>query len=88
MNEQMILDELIVLLEAHGVQTRIEQLDGIPGGLCRIRGESILFVSRDTRTEELSALCADAVSRVIDIEKTYLRPEIRRFIENKANSVK
>ena len=31
---------------------------------------------------ETSTLCAETVGKLLDIETIYLRPEVRRFIEN------
>ena len=88
MNEQRILEELIVLLEANSVTIRTEPLGGSGGGLCTIKGEPIFFVDTQAPSAEVAALCAEALSKVVDIEKLYIRPEVRRFIENYSNSEK
>jgi len=71
-NEQRILEELLALLEASGV-TR---------GLCTIKGENVFFVDTQAASADAAAICADAVLRLLDIDKIYIRPEIRQFIEN------
>jgi len=81
MNEQRILEELLALLEANGVKIRNEPLGGSGGGLCTIKGEQIFFVDTQASSADSAAICAEAVSRLLDIEKLYIRPEVRQFIE-------
>jgi len=87
MNEQSILDELLVLLEANGVTIRNEPLGGSGGGLCTIKGEHIIFVDTQASSIVSAAICADAVSKVVDVEQVYIKPLIRQFIENNSNHV-
>jgi len=87
MNEQRILEELLALLEANGVKIRNEPLDGSGGGLCTIKGEQIFFVDTQASSADSAAICAEAVSRLLDIEKLYIRPEVRHFIENHSNQI-
>jgi hypothetical protein len=87
MNEQRILEELLALLEANNVTIRREPLGGTGGGLCTIKGEQIFFVDTQAPSAESAALCAHAAARVVDIEKIYIRPEIRQFVENHSNQV-
>ncbi|MHC4641758.1 MAG: hypothetical protein ACYS32_08950 [Planctomycetota bacterium] len=82
MNEQRILEELLSLLEANNVTIRNEPLDGSGGGLCTVKGQSIFFVDTQAPSAETAAICADAVSKVADIEKIYIKPEVRQFIKN------
>jgi len=35
-----------------------------------------------------AALCAEAVPKVLDIEQVYIKPQVRRFIENHSNKKK
>ena len=87
MNEQSILDELLALLEANGVTIRNEPLDGSGGGLCTIKGESIFFVDTQASSIVSAAICAEAVSKLVDVEQVYIKPLIRQFIENNSNQV-
>ena len=82
MNEQSILEELLALLEANGVTIRNEPLGGSGGGLCTVKGEQILFVDTQAASAEAAAVCAEAVSKLLDIEKLYIRPQVRQFVEN------
>ena len=86
MNEQRIIEELLALLEQSGVTIRSEPLAGSGGGLCTIKGEKIFFVDTQSSSAEMAAVCADAVSKVLDIEDIYIKPEVRQFIENLANN--
>ena len=85
MNEQIILEELLVLLEANGVTIRNEPLGGGGGGLCTIRGEHIFFVDTQASSAVSAAICAEAVSKVVDVEQVYIKPLIRQFIDNNSN---
>ncbi len=82
MNEQRILEELLALLEANGVAIRKEPLGGSGGGLCTVKGQAIFFVDTQATSAEVAALCSQAVSKTINIEQIYIKPEIRQFIEN------
>ena len=87
MNEQAILDELIAVLEANNVKIRNEPLGGSGGGLCSIKGEQIFFVDTQAPTADVAALCAEAVRRIVDTEKVFIKPQVRRFIEDHSSSV-
>ena len=87
MNEQNILDELLVLLEANGVIIRNEPLGGSGGGLCTIKSERIFFVDTQASSFVSAAMCAEAVQKVVDVEQIYIKPQIRQFIENHSNQV-
>jgi hypothetical protein len=85
MNDQNILDELLALLEANGVTVRNEPLGGSGGGLCTIKGQRIFFVDTQAASAVSAAICAEAVSKVVDVEQIYIKPQIRQFIENNSN---
>ena len=87
MDEQRILDELLALLEGQGVVIRNEPLGGTGGGLCTVRGSSIFFVDTEANSAETAARCAEAVGKLLDPEMVYIRPEVRRFIENHTGSM-
>ncbi len=86
MNEQRILDELLALLEGGGVTIRSEPLGGAGGGLCIVRGEKVFFLDTQAGSGESAARCAEAVGKVLDIENIYIRPEVRRLIEEQSGS--
>ncbi len=86
MEEQRILDELLALLTTGGVTIRSEPLGGAGGGLCAVRGQNVFFLDTQAGSGESAALCAEAVAKVLDIESIYIRPEVRRFIEEHSGS--
>ena len=88
MNEQRIVEELLTLLEANAVTIRNEPLGGSGGGLCTMKGQSIFFVDTQAQSADIAPICAEAVSKVADIEKLYIKPEVRQFIESHTPSVK
>ncbi|HCO95178.1 MAG TPA: hypothetical protein DIU00_14705 [Phycisphaerales bacterium] len=85
MNEQGILDELLALLEANGVTIRNEPLGGSGGGLCMMKGKYIFFLDTEAPSITSAVMCAEAVSKVADIEQIYIKPQVRQFIENHSN---
>ena len=85
MKKQRILEELLELMEANGVAVRREPLGGSGGGLCMLKNEQIFFVDTQASSAETAALCAEAVPKVVDIERVYIKPEVREFIENCSN---
>lgn len=87
MDEQRILDELLALLEGSGVEVRREAMGGGAGGLCAVKGQRIFFLDTESASSDSSILCAQAIARLMDIEGVYVRPEVRRFIENHAGSM-
>lgn len=85
MNEQNILEELLALLEANGVTIRNEPLGGSGGGLCSIKGQHIFFVDTQASSAVSAALCAEAVSKVVNVEQIYVKPQVRQFIDDNNN---
>ena len=85
MNDQRILEELLALLEAQNVKIRREPLGGRGGGLAAMKGETLFFVDTEATSADVAVLCADAVRRLVDIETIYLRPEVRLFLEGRAD---
>lgn len=82
MDKQSVLDELLALLEQNGVIVRTDALGGGGGGLCKIKDKTIFFVDSQSSTFENAQLCARSVAELVEIEKIYIRPQIREFIEN------
>ena len=82
MDKQSVLDELLALLEQNSVIVRTDALGGGGGGLCKIKDKTIFFVDSQSSTLENAQLCARAVAELLEIEKIYLRPQVREFIEN------
>ena len=82
MNDEAILEELVGLLENHGVKVRREVIDDSTGGLCRIGGKPVMFLNTITDPIKSAEACAKALCEVADIDSIYLRPNIRQFIES------
>jgi hypothetical protein len=81
MNTQTILEELLALLERHGVEVRIAALGGGADALCKVKDKYIFFVDTDSDTVDTAAACARAMGQTVDIETVYLRPEVREFVQ-------
>ena len=81
MNDQQILQELEGVLEALGVQVRHEMLEGSSGGMCTVQGRSCMFLDVSAQPSDLARLCAIAVMGKADIDRMYLKPEVRRYLE-------
>jgi len=86
MNDQQILEELEAVLEALGIQVRHEALDGFGGGLCTINGRCCLFLDTCAHPAELARLCAGELRKKADLDTVYLKPEVRRFLEQSASA--
>ncbi len=87
MNQQQILEELVSILEMNGIQVRDEPLSGQRGGLCTVRGRSIMFLDSDTDAQDNLDVCAEAVGRAINIEELYMKPQVRRYIEAHCDTI-
>jgi hypothetical protein len=85
MNAYKILDDLIALLDAHGVKIRMEYLDESPGGLCRLHETNILFLDKNAGADHQIQVCAGAILKLIDIGTVYLKPEVRQLLESVRN---
>jgi hypothetical protein len=85
MNDQQILDELEALLEALGICVRHETLDGLAGGLCTVNGRCCMFLDAFAQPSDLARLCAGELRKKADLETMYLKPEVRRFLDETAS---
>ena len=86
MDEQRILEELLALLEANGVEIRSEPLDGSGGGYCTVKGRRMFFVDTQAPSAVVAAICAEALPKVADIEQLYIKPQVRQFIQYHCSS--
>lgn len=82
MEEEAVLDELLALLEHSGVSIRTEPMGGAGGGLCKMKDKQVFFVDAEAATADMVAVCAEAVRETVDVEKIYIRPQIRAFLES------
>ena len=81
MDDKSILNELLDLAERLGVEVRHEFLGGEGGGMCRLRGQNVLFVDMAAMLEEQLAQTAGALAEVEHLEEQYLLPKVRQILE-------
>ena len=81
MTDEQILQELEAILEALGIRVRHETLEGFPGGMCMVNGRCCMFLDDRTQPADLARLCAGAVIRRMDLDTMYLKPAVRRYLE-------
>ena len=76
------LECLLTLAEQIGIDVRAEPMGGTGGGLCRLRGQRVLFVDTaadlDSRYEKTLA----ALAPLPELENRFLLPEIRRDVDH------
>ena len=82
MSDAALLEELVGILENHGVIVRRELIDESTGGLCRIGDRHVMFVNTSADPKTSAIACAKALWAVADIDGIYLRPDIRQVIES------
>ena len=80
------MDEMLALLEQNGVIIRNEAFGGGGAGLCKIRDKYTFFVDTQAGSGEMAMACSEAVTKLVDIENIYIRPQVRQFIEENSQS--
>jgi len=79
-----IENKLALLLEVCaklGLEVRPERLGGAGGGVCKLKGKSIVFIDLEAEPEvQYERLLAD-LSPFAQIDEMYLVPEIRSDLE-------
>ena len=75
------LESLLEVAEQIGIDVRAEPMGGEGGGLCRLRGKTVLFVDigADLATRYDRTLAA--LAPLPEIDQHYLVPEVRSDIE-------
>lgn len=81
MDIQARMEMWLKLADEAGLPVRREALGGSGGGLCRVRGEAVLFVdiSADEDTQYEKTL--GAMATLGDWNERYLPPEMREDLE-------
>ena len=83
LKDESILSQLEELAESLGVKIRYEQFkkEGafFPGGLCRVKGESILIINSKASMEDKIETLAKALTD-FDLSNVYMRPALRDFL--------
>ncbi len=79
MDVYALVEQLELLAERLGVAVRFESIEG-PGGLCRIKGEQVLFVNKDLDADDQALVMGAALSR-LDIDSVFMPPQVRELLE-------
>ena len=75
------LNAVMDVFERLGVHLRKERLGGAGGGLCRVRGERVLFIDVDADAATQLDRSLIALSTVPEIDSVYLVPALRERID-------
>ena len=86
MTDQQILQELETILESLGIHVRHEELEGFSGGLCTVNGCCSMFLDVSAQPADLARVCGKAVMSRADLDTMYLKPEVRRYLEEAVGS--
>ena len=79
MDDQALVEQLELVAEKLGIQVRFEAV-ARPGGLCTLKGETLLFVNPELPAEDQVHVMAAALSR-LDLSGVYMVPEVRDVLE-------
>jgi len=79
MDDQALVDQLELVADKLGIQVRFEAGAGL-GGLCTLRGESLLFVDPELPPEDQLHVMARALSG-LDLSGVFMVPEVRDVLE-------
>jgi hypothetical protein len=75
------LDELLAIAEKMGIIVRAEPLGGEGGGLCQLRGRSILFVDTAADLATRYRRTLEALADWPGLDEQFLRPDTRDAID-------
>ena len=75
------LEYLLTLAEQIGIDVRAEPMGGTGGGLCRLRGNQVLFVDTAADLEIRYEKTLAALAPLPELEDRFVLPEIRRDLE-------
>jgi hypothetical protein len=79
-----IENKLAVILEACsklGLEVRPERLGGEGGGVCKLKGKSIVFVDLEAEPEVRYERLVAGLARLAQVEELFLVPEVRADLE-------
>lgn len=74
------LEYLLEIASKFGLEIRAERLGGSGGGLCKLKGKSILFVDLDTEPFQRYEVLLSCIIN-FDLSGIYVLPEIRDDID-------
>jgi hypothetical protein len=87
MEERAIIEELLAMLEHNDIAVRTEPMGGRGGGLCKLKDKTLFFVDSEASAADTAAICARTVGQLLEIEKMYIKPQVRDFIEEHVSEV-
>ena len=73
------LDAVLELLVSLGVEVRREEGSG--GGLCRVRGRTMMFDDLAADPATRLQRCIEALASIPEVDRVYVMPAIREAIE-------
>jgi hypothetical protein len=83
LDEKTLLGELEALAHRLGVDIRYETFEEdpfSPGGICRIRGKSVIMLNKAASVGEKCQTLAKALRR-FDLNGLYVKPALRELLE-------
>ena len=75
------MESLLTLAEQMGVEVRAEPMGGEGGGLCKLRGQYVLFVDIAADLASRYDRTCSALAALPGLDQHYLLPEIRADLE-------
>jgi hypothetical protein len=81
MDQTAQLEEILSVCDKLGVLVRLAPLGGEGGGLCRIKGRTVLFVDSAADVGTRLQRAVEAVAELDGIDEQYLPPELREAID-------
>jgi hypothetical protein len=75
------LDQLLAVAEDIGLDVRAEPMGGEGGGLCKLRGQRVLFVDTSADLATRYDRTLTALAPLPELDERYLLPELRNDIE-------
>ena len=75
------LEQLLAVAEEIGLDVRAEPMGGEGGGLCRLRGQRVLFVDTSADLATRYDRTLTALAPLPELDERYLLPELRHDIE-------
>lgn len=84
---ERLYGELERVLTQLGVEIRIDPIDeelNSKGGLCTVKGKTILIVNRESNINEKNDLIIKSI-QTLNLEEVYIKPYIRAVIEGGEN---
>lgn len=86
MDVQTRLETLLAVIDELGIPVRREPLGGDGGGLCKLRGQTVLFLDTSADTATRYERTVAAVANLSQLQDRFLPPEIREDLENSAKA--